>query len=207
MGHGFNVTTLTYHQNQGAYQAPFMNPQFSNTQGIPFVHSGPINVPESVGKVVTNFLPSLPETNKPPGMGLITGTVKAFVKDELPPVMKTVGTVGSAVIVADKLVGNIQKALDQGESKEEAYTCETVKTLSEEMSGKVLKGMVVNGIPAYVETATMYPPLALTVPIVATLIPQAYQGAQNVSKVIGEGMGSLCHHGFDLAKKMTKKEE
>lgn len=157
--------------------------------------------------MVEGLLPTIPETQKPPGMGMITGTVKAFLKDELPlpPATKVLGVAVNAGIAGKKLADNIQKALDEGQSPAEAYTCQTVKTVTEEVSAKAIKGAIVRGIPPYLSAATTSPALAITVPVVLPLIPEAYQGAQTFATGLGNSAETLCHKGFGFAKQLTKK--
>lgn len=199
---GLAITTT--HQNQGAPAAPFYAlppPTFPSV--TPFLGSGPVSAPN----FIANLMPDLPE-QKPPGAGLAIGTVKAFLKAEdiqLPSAVKTVGVAVNAALTGKKLAENIQDALDAGQSAEEAYLCQTAKTITEELSGKIFKGAVVGGIPAYLAAAVASPPLAATVPIVVTLIPPAYQGAQTAAKVVGKTTETICHQGFDLAKQLTQK--
>lgn len=140
---------------------------------------------------------------KPPGIGLVTGTAKAFLKDELPPVTKTVGVIASAAIAAKKINDGANKALDQGQPTGEAYTCQTAKVLAEELSGKWMKGAIVGGIPPYLAAATTSLPIAATVPVVLPLIPQAYQGAQATAQRVGEAAEATCHNAFDLARQLS----
>lgn len=194
--------TITYTHTGGSNNSmPFVLP----SNGFQTFNTGPIHCPINLPNMVAELLPPLPEVQKPPGVGLVVGTVKAFLKDTLPPSAKIAGTVVSAGITASKLVENIDKALDEGESTEEAYTCQIVKTVVEEVSGKIMKGSIVNGIPPYLAAAVASPPVALTVPIVVPLIPQAYQGAQTAATVLGGTAENICHKGFSLAKKIAKK--
>jgi hypothetical protein len=165
------------------------------------------NQPPPVQIAIGNLLPNLPEIQKPPGMGMIGGTVKSFLKNELPPSTKVIGVAVSAGIAANKLAHNIQTALDGGQSPAEAYICQTSKTITEELSGKVLKGAIVGGIPPYFAAAASSPPLAATIPVIVPLIPQAYQGAQTTSKIVGEATEAICHHGFDRARQLNKKSD
>jgi hypothetical protein len=160
-----------------------------------------------VGNVVAELLPELPDTSKPAGLGLLTGTVKVFLKDELPPAAKVAGTVISAAMAGKKLADNIQQALNAGQPANEAYVCQTVRTVTEELAGKTFKGAIISGIPPYLAAAAANPPLAATIPVIVPLIPQAYQGAQAAANVTGRVVEAACHRGFDFARKLMNKEE
>ncbi len=147
--------------------------------------------------------PPLP-TERGPGTGLITGTVKAFIKDDLPPQAKTVGTFVSAAIAGHKLADNVTKAENEGQTKAEAWGCQTARTITQEVTGKVVKGAIVGGIPTYLLAASTPSPLTLTVPFVLPLIPTAYQGAEMLAHAVGNATEDACHSAFEAARRLTK---
>lgn len=200
---------------------PWQQPSFSLLSGahpqpnyhlVPSLSLTPYQPPAAITSVALGALPALPDLNAPPGIGLVTGTFKELVKMEeidlkIPNSLKTIGTVFSAAHTAEKLVKNIDGALDEGQSPAEAYVCQTAKTLTEEFAGKALKGMIVGGIPPYLAAAASSPALAVTVPFVLPQIPPAYQMAQGTAKGLGSAAESICHSGFDAARKLTNKGE
>lgn len=139
-----------------------------------------------------------------PSFGLITGTAKAFAKDALPESAKSLGVLVSAATAGKKLSERIQDSLDSGVSKTEAYTCESARTLSEELTGKLIKNGIVGGIPPYLTMAAANPALAITVPFVLPLLPEAYKGAQTFSEVVGHVTHQTCHQAFDVAKQLSQ---
>lgn len=157
---------------------------------------------------VSDFIPPslMPTPSTSAGTGLIQGTAKAFLKDAIPPAVGVVGLVASAAIAGHKLAENIDKALDDGQSRGEAYVCQTAKTVTQEVAGKVFKGAVVAGIPTYMAAAVVDPPLAAAAPVVFTLIPTAYQGAQQSAAFLGNVAEMGCHKGFEFARKLSERE-
>ena len=137
------------------------------------------------------------------GSGVVTGLAKVLVKDQLPPAAKTVGVAASAVFAARKLVDQSEKAILEGQSPAEAYTCQTANVLTEEVSGKVMKGAVVSGIIPYLEAAVAFPPLAVTIPAVAAALPEAYKGASTAAHSLGRGAEDICHSVFDQARQLS----
>lgn len=152
----------------------------------------------------STFLQFVPEEAKPLGLGLITGTAKVFLKDQIPAALGPVVVVFKAAATGEKLAQNIQDALDRGVPSAEAHVCETAQVLTEEVAGKILKGAVVGGIPAYLAAAVTSPPLAATIPIVVTQLPSAYQGAQTSAETMGNIAGAACRKGFALARDLAQ---
>lgn len=141
---------------------------------------------------------------KHPSMGMVTGTVKHFAKDYIPKEAKSAGMVASAVTAGKKLSDRIQDSLDHGTPVAEAYACETARTLSEELSGKLIKGTIVGGIQPYLAAAVANPALAVSVPFVLPIVPEAYKGAQIASEVIGNSANKLCHDVFKSARELSQ---
>lgn len=170
-------------------------PQFASTPVFGFNYSAP-----PVASIPNVLLPD----HQSSGVGVVGATAKVFLKDELPPQMKTVGVVASAAMAGHKLANNIQLAEDAGVPKTQAIVCQTVGTLSEELTGKVLKGAVVGGLPPYFAAAATNPALALTVPVVVPLVPSAYQGAQMVAHAVGNAATSGCNNAFEMARQLSQ---
>lgn len=147
---------------------------------------------------------------KPPGVGLLTGTTKGLLKEidlspspEVNALLKMGGVVVSAAQAGKRLATNIDKALDAGQPRAEAYICESARTLTEEVTGKLLKGAIVGGIPPYLAASIGSPPLAATIPVILPLIPQAYSGAQIAGQISGNAANTACHAGFDYARQLS----
>jgi hypothetical protein len=156
-----------------------------------------LQIPSSVASSPSIFDVQIKE----PGFGLVMRTATALI--DLPKEVKQIGLISSAAIAGKKLSENIDKSLDSGQPVEEAYACQTVRTLSEELSGKSMKGLITGGIVPYLTAATTNPLLAATVPVVLPLIPTAYQGAQVAASVVGNVAEQACHSAFDSARKIA----
>lgn len=141
-----------------------------------------------------------------PGAGLLTGTARAFLKDELPPETRIIGTVASAAIAGHRLAANITRAENEGQTPAEAIGCQTARTITQELTGKLSKGAIVAGIPTYLSAAVASPPLAATLPVVLPLIPIAYQGAEQLAQAVGNLTEEACHNAFERARQLTKGE-
>lgn len=161
--------------------------------------------PQPLASSVSSVALPLSDYN-PSGFGVVPATATAFLKDQLPPGVKTVAVVAKAAMTGHNLANNIQRAEDAGQSIAEAAVCQTVNTLAEEVSGKVMKGFIVGGIPPYLAAATTNPALAATVPVVLPLIPDAYRGAQVVAHGVGTVAENGCHGAFEMARKLSQKE-
>lgn len=191
-------------QNPNYLDLDLQLPTFPN---IPIDLGPPINLPGStintpVSTVISESNTSNLSINQP-GIGLITGTIQALNPDLLPAATKPIGMLFSAATAGKKLKNRIQDSLDQGISPAEAYTCQTAKTITEELSGKLIKGAIVGGIPTYLAAAVASPPIAATLPIVLPLIPIAYQGADATSKVTGNTTEQACHSAFEYARQLS----
>lgn len=186
------------------FNSSFSTPHHTAPTG-PHLNVGTFPTPTFTTQVAMQAMPVLPDLSKPPGLGLLKGTAVAFIKAEdpsfkIPASIKVAGTAFSAYSAAKKLTENAERAIDQGQTPAEAYTCQSVAVLTEEVTSKALKGLVVNGIPAYMTAAVASPPLALTIPVVLPLIPPAYQGAQAIGAVAGYAAEVGCHKGFEAAR-------
>lgn len=137
-------------------------------------------------------------------MGFVTGTIRSFAKDYIPKEVKPAGMLISAATAGKKLSERIQDSSDNGMPAAEAYTCETARTLAEELTGKLIKGSIVGGIPPYLAAAATNPALALSVPLVLPAIPDAYKGAQIAAEIVGNTANHACHAAFDLAKELSQ---
>lgn len=151
--------------------------------------------------------PPIPSPNAHgPGTGLLTGTARAFLKDELPPETRLIGTVASAAIAGHKLAENITRAENAGQTPAEAIGCQTARTVTQELTGKLSKGAIVAGIPTYLTAAVASPGLAATLPVVLPLIPIAYQGAEQLAEAVGNLTEEACHNAFERARQLSKGE-
>lgn len=184
-------------------------PELDPTRGQPAfslgvdTNFGTFSTPSVYSEQETSPSFTLSQSGSASALGLYGRTAKAFIKAEnpsfqVPPALKMVGVAGSAAIVAGKLIHNIDEQERLGHSTAQAYTCGTVRTFAEELTGRSLKTAVVAGVPGYFAAVVTNPPLAATLPFVLPLIPDAYQGAHQTGVFAGQFAEGLCNQGFDI---------
>ncbi len=153
-----------------------------------------------------SFQQSEPKLREP--VGVVGGTAKALLKSEFTrdafPLQQEkwsssvgyAGLVYSSAKTGKTISDTITANQEAGQSDTEAYVCGVLKVMSKEVPEKVVKGLIVGGVPAYLVASVGSPPLAATLPVVLPLIPMAYKGAEVMAQKLSSYADDVCHAQF-----------